>query len=517
MKRPTVVGLLALTSACSVLYDPNNLGVEQADAPIVDADLTDASPDAPPDAAIDAPPDAPPDAPGVFTLGTISAPTLHEGLGVGSRPALVIVNVSGLTTQAPIITLGMITDGAMMRQPTVIASDVAANFSKIAIAIEIPVLTSVGDGATRTMHLTIEQAGAMIETDLTVVGLDELAPTAATFDTLNLKPLYSRAVFNSAVRFIGAGPALIRTTSNILVSEIVNVDGAGQGAGAHGCSGGAGGTVGGCGASGGGGGTSGLDGSAGGGGGFGAAGIAGMGNAPGAGGEMSGDDFLISLTTQSGSAGNRGNGGGGGGVATLGAGGAGGGGGGVLELTAGGSIMVDADGRLRANGSNGAAGGGVGGGNGGGGSGGAIVVRSGAGILTAPAGWVIANGGIGAGTSMKGGNGSVGRVRIDSTTPITGMVTGPIPRQGAAWATDAPMIFSTLPQTVKLVGALGLTYGVVINDVPQMGGVFIPGGGFATLSPTWVVGRNTLCALTTTAATIADTSAMSCIDVVYLP
>lgn len=519
MKRPTVVGLLALCGACSVLYDPNNLGAGRVDAPGADATdagvidtVIDSSIDAPFDAPIDAAIDAPP---GPLTVTSITAPTLHEGTGIGSRPALVIVNVTGLTTSAPILTLAPIMDGTTPRTATLAASQVSGDRSKIALAIALPVLEMVGHNVTRPLRLTIEQAGAMVDTDLTVTGLDELAPTTATVDASTLRSLYSRATFASAVRFTGTAPALIRTTSNISITAVVNVDGVGSEPGAHGCAGGAASTVGSCGASGGGGGNSGLGGSAGGGGGFGAAGATGMGNTPGGGGAASGDDLLISLTTNIGAAGNRGNGGGGGGGATLGGGGAGGGGGGVLELTAGGSITVTGAGRATANGGTGAPGGGLGGGNGGGGSGGALVVRSGNGI-TAPAGWVIANGGLGAGSSNKGGNGSIGRVRIDSTTSIAGMVTGPIPRQGAVWATDAPTIVTSLPVSIRLAGAVGQTYGVTLNDVAQLP-ASVGSAGTATLMPNLAVGTNTLCALASTTATLANLESLRCIDVVYLP
>ncbi|MBA3454003.1 MAG: hypothetical protein H0T42_12990, partial [Deltaproteobacteria bacterium] len=336
MIRPTVVGLLALCGACSVLYDPNNLGSDRIDAAVsdvLDAPMTDGTDGM--DAAIDAfdpPIDGPP---GSLMVTSVTAPTLYEGTGTGSRPALVIVNVSGLITAAPILTLAPIMDGTTPRTATITANRVSADRSKIAIAIELPVLPMTAHGVTRILRLTIEQTGAIVEADLTVTGLDELTPAAATVNTSTLRTLYSTATVASAVRFIGAAPALIRTTSNISITDVVHVDGVGSEPGAHGCAGGPGSTAGGCGTSGGGGGTSGLSGSAGGGGGFGATGAGGMGNSPGGGGAPSGDELLTSLTTNIGAAGNRGNGGGGGGDATLGAGGAGGGGGGVLELTAG--------------------------------------------------------------------------------------------------------------------------------------------------------------------------------------
>lgn len=518
MKRPAVAGLLAHLCACSILYNPNNVPDERIDAsvnPGEDGGL-DSAFDAPFDGLVDAPADAAIDAnPAALMITSVTSSTLVEGTGTGSRPALVIVAVSALTTDSPTITLDPIMDGGASRMATVIASRVSTDRTKIALALQLPVLTTVGEGATKPLHVTVTQPGGTASTDLTITGLDELEPSVATLDTSTLRAQYSRAIFATPVHFTGAPPALVRVTSDITISAAVDVDGIGRIAGAHGCDGGLAATAGGCGSSGGGGGNSGVGGSAGGGGGFGATASPGMGNTPGGAGVASGDDMLISLTTNVGAAGNRGNGGGGGGGATLGGGGAGGGGGGVLELTAEGSITVNAAGRARANGGNGGAGGGLGGGNGGGGSGGAIVIRSGAGI-SAPAGWVSAVAGTGAGSSNKGGNGSIGRVRIDATTSPAGMVTGPIAMRGAVWAATTPTLATTATPALSIVGDIGRTYGLTINDVAQTP-VMVGGGGTGAVSATLATGTNRLCVLASVAATIGNQESVRCVEIVYLP
>ena len=120
-------------------------------------------------------------------ITSVVFPILHEGLGIGSRPALVILNVTGLTTTTPTLTLGPIMDGATPRTPVIVGSRVSTDRSKIAIAIQIPVLTMVGHNVTALMRVTVGQASGMAGTDLTVTGLDELAPSAATVDTSTLR------------------------------------------------------------------------------------------------------------------------------------------------------------------------------------------------------------------------------------------------------------------------------------------------------------------------------------------
>lgn len=517
MKLLLVAGVLA-QSACSILYNPNNLGEPPApDAPIDVA--VDAPPDMPTDTAIDAAPDsptdAPPDAPQI-SLTSAMPNLLNEGAGNGgSRPALVII--TGTNFISPTFTVSPIDDGGVMRNPAIVGSRIAANGTQVVLALQVPVLTTIGQGNnTKAVRVTASQFGFDAMLDIPVKGLDELSPSG-TVDTATLKPLYSRATFTSAVHFQGTAPALIRVASDITITAVVEVDGVNQAAGAHGCGGGGEAGGGGCGNGGGGGGNSGLGGSPGGGGSFGTAGQSGAGtNSPGGAGATTGESLLLSLTTGAGAAGNRGNGGGGGGGATLGGGGAGGGGAGVIELTADGTINVSGAGAVRARGANGTAGGGVGGGNGGGGSGGAIVIRSGNGIASTGA-WVSAPGGMGAGSgNTKGGDGGGGRVRIDTTTTVAGMVGTLVPTRGPAFAGTAPTFVAMANVDIGIVGGATQNYGVYVNGVAQANAT-TNASGAATASLTLAAGLSTVCTTVVPAIGTGMPEATRCIDVVYLP
>lgn len=520
MKLLLVAGVLALP-ACSILYNPNNLGDPAVpDAPIDSPiDAPDAAPDAPTDAAVDAPPDmptdAPPDAPQI-TLATAMPNLLDEGAGIGgSRPALVIL--TGTNFISPTFTVSAIDDGGVSRNPAIVGSRIATSGTQVVLALQVPVLTTVGQGNnTKAVRITASQLGFDAMIDIPVKGLDELSPSG-TVDTATLRTQYSRATFSSAVHFTGAAPALVRVTSDITITAAVDVDGVGQAPGAHGCGGGAAATDGGCGAGGGGGGNSGLGGSPGGGGGFGSTGGNGAGTAsPGGGGATTGEALLLSLTTLGTTAGNRGNGGGGGGGATLGGGGPGGGGAGVIELTAGGTINVSGNGAVRARGGNGTPGGGVGGGNGGGGSGGAIVIRSGNGIASTGA-WISAPGGTGAGSgNNKAGDGGTGRVRLDTTTTATGLVTGVTPTRGPAWATNAPTFVGAANVDLGIVGGASQSYGVYLNGAAQPN-VMTNATGAATASLVLATGLNTACTTVVPAIGTGMPEATRCIDLVYLP
>jgi len=513
VKLLLVAGVLALP-ACSILYNPNNVG-----DPVVPDAPSDVATDARADAAVDAPPDSPTDAPSdapQITLASAQPNLLDEGAGMGgSRPALVIL--TGTNFLGPTFTVDPIDDGGVMRNPAIVGSRIATSGTEVALALQVPVLTTVGQGNnTKVVRVKATQLGWDAMIDIPVKGLDELAPTG-TVDTATLRPLYSRATFASAVHFTGTAPALVRVTSDITITAVVDVDGVGQAPGAHGCDGGAAATAGDCGAGGGGGGNSGLGGSPGGGGGFGTVGTGGAGSAsPGGPGQVTGEALLISLTTTGTTAGNRGNGGGGGGGATLGGGGAGGGGGGVLELTAEGTINVSGNGAVRARGGDGTAGGGVGGGNGGGGSGGAIVVRSGNGIASTAA-WISAPGGTGAGSNnTKAGDGGAGRVRVDTTNAVTGMVSGVTPARGPAWTTTAPTIVTTANVDLGIVGGAAQSYGVYLNGSAQPN-VTTNASGAAVASLALVPGLNTACTTVAPAIGTGMPEATRCIDLVYLP
>lgn len=500
VKLLQVAGVLALP-ACSILYNPNNVADPVIDAAIdVAIDTPDAEIDAPADAAIDMPTDSPFDAP-MLTLTTASPALATEGVGSGnSRPQLIIV--SGTNLVSPTFTIDMIDDGGQQKPVPIVASRVAADGMRVALAIQVPVLTATAQGMTKPMRLHASQFGFMTMLDLSINGLDELAPSG-TVDTGTLRAQYSRAVFSSATRFIGTAPALIRVTSDISITAPVDVDAIGTQPGAHGCGPGGEAQKGSCGV---GGGAAGAANSGpGGGGGFGTTG----GLSSASAGAVTGEPLLLSLTTTGTDAGNRGNGGGGGGAGALGAGGAGGAGGGVLELTADGTVTVSGAGLVRARGGNGTAGGSLGGGTGGGGSGGALLIRAGAGIAAAGA-WATAPGG-GGGTA-----GGAGRIRIDTTSAAIPGAPDPAPARGIAWASSAPTIVGAATTAIPLIGAPSRAYGIFLNGA-QQANAMTDATGAVMINVTLVEGINTLCATTAPAVAVTVTEASKCIQVAYLP
>ena len=501
MKLLQVAGVLALP-ACSILYNPNNVADPVIDAAIDAAvDTVDAEIDAPADAAIDMPTDSPFDAP-MLTLTTASPALAIEGVGSGnSRPQLIIL--TGTNLVSPTFTIDMIDDGGQQKPVPIVASRVAADGTRVALAIQVPVLTATAQGMTKPMRINATQFGFSTMIDLAINGLDEFAPSG-TVDTGTLRAQYSRAVFSAATRFVGTAPALIRVTSDISVTAAINVDAIGTQPGAHGCGPGGEAQKGGCGI--GGGAAGGANSGPGGGGGFGTTG----GLASATAGALTGDAFLLSLTTASGAAGNRGNGGGGGGAGALGNGGAGGAGAGVLELTADGTVTVSGAGALRAKGGDGTAGGALGGGDGGGGSGGAILVRAGAGISAAGA-WATAPGGTG------GTAGGAGRIRIDTTSAALPGAPSPAPSRGIAWdPAGAPIIVGAATGGVPLIGAPNRAYGIFVNGA-QQANAMTDAAGAVMVNVTLVEGINTLCATTAPTVSVTVTEASKCIQIAYLP
>lgn len=529
---PVVAGALLLVSACSILYNPNNIDNGNVDAAKADAPI-----DTPIDAIVDTMVDAPIDAPididmempidmmqGPLAIGAVEPASLVEGTGMGgSRPALLVLDVENYSGIDTMISASQIDDNGALQTVTIVDTRVSSDRKKLGLALQVPVLVSTAHNATRTFDITVSQMGSMATKSITVTGLDELNVTNQTINTTTtpLRPQYSQVRLNN-VHFVGANPALVRSVSDIVITNGVKVDGSGATAGAHGCDGGGAATAGGCNPGGGAGGASnGLgNGAPGGGGGFGANGSAG-GSGGGAAGEATGTEWLPVLTTGAGAAGNRGNGGGGGGNGLLGApGGAGGGGGGVLELTANGALTVMAGGFASANGGNG----GTGSGEGGGGSGGAIVVRAGGGI-SAPAGWIRAVGGTGGGSgATKAGDGSIGRIRVDSSTTadVSPMVQSIVPKRGASWLAGAPLMTATAAQSITLVGAVGQSYGVNFNNVALPDATIGAGNTIpvsvmlALTGPSSTSPFNTLCAINPTAQ-LGNAESVRCIQMLYLP
>jgi hypothetical protein len=208
--------------------------------------------------------------------------------------------------------------------------------------------------------------------------------------------------------------------------------------------------------------------------------------------------------------------GGGGGGAGLG-GGFGGGGGGIVELTAGGTIMI---GDVTANGGNGQDSG-ASSGAGGGGSGGTILVRAG-GTLTGSGMLTVAKGLKGAAGTLgnAGGDGAVGRTRVDAANPSSTGV--PIAGyRGPMFANDVAA--TTLVQT-PMVALYGTAFdnadGRVINraGTATAFAVSFGTGTPATAMPTLplTAGYNLVCA-TVTGGSPLNPESTNCIEMAFLP
>lgn len=475
-----------VATGCSFLYDADDLRVPPPDAVPVDVD------------------------PSMLSITGATPAEIAEGTGgEGGRPALILVEGDSIASDASV---RVELDGVEL-----VPERIAVSRSRIGLEVRIPVIDTLDSGDTLTLSITVEQAGITDTAGITVLGLDERVLAGGTVDTATLAPLYSHIDITADVHFIGTQPPRLHATGDITVAGVVDVDAEGQTAGPHGCAGGDPASVGNCGS---GGGAPGGDqpllgsGDGGGGGGFGAEANGGGGDTGGAGGIATGHEMLVPLVTGSGP-GNRGNGGGGGGSGALNPGGSGGGGGGVLELRAGGDVVVTGAGGLRARGGDGA-------GDfasGGGGSGGAILVSAGGAIMASGA-WISAPGGT---TSPNGdtvgGAGSVGRIRVDSPTGgVAAMANQPTAVAGPAWDADTSTIVDTAMVEFTLRGASGRAFGIRLND--EVVEDVSPGGsGTATVNVTLVAGRNELCAAYTSnddATDLDRSEARTCVDIIYI-
>lgn len=480
-----------LTCACTLVLDPDNLPPRT-------------------DAAIDGPP--PVDANlEMVRVDRVVPSTVLEGTGAGGgRPALLVLEGANLDGSA-MVTVAL--DGPAPGQATLVGYVAANDSGSAALAVRIPVLPELAQGATRKLNISLTQGGATRTAAVTIMGLGELDLTEATMASAPTVQTYSHIEMSSDVRFTGTDPVRLHATADIAISHKLDVSAQGMTAGPHGCGGGASEGAGTCTPGGGKAGTNALaGGSGGGGGGFGAPGTAGQGASPGGPGEATGRETLVPIVSTAGVAGNRGNGGGGGGkgLAGLGTpGGPGGGGGGVIFLDAGGDITVTGTGAIAATGGTTSAGSG----GGGGGSGGAVLVRAG-GTITAPGVWLSAAGGMGAaGQSNNGGPGGVGRIRIDAAAgSLAGMASAPMPFRGPSWDKAAPVLVNSIPN-LTMLGQPGRPFPLRLNGdavaAPATPGV----DGEATVRLPLVRGKNEVCAIAE--AGMLQPESVTCIELFY--
>jgi hypothetical protein len=498
-----LVGILVggLCAGCSIVFNTNDLP-RVSDAPPADTPIYDVNPNG-------------------LALTAADPSALAEGTGTSmGRPAVVVVTGANIDDQAEV----SIVAGADAVPPglKVGAKAVSHEHDLIAFEVTVPVLPALHEGGHLGLAVHVTNPGGVSQDlPITIDGLDDFTPPAGNVDVATVHPLYATATFTAATHFTGAKPLHLRVTGGITISAAIDANASGQTAGPGGCGGGGPSGDGDCGSGGGHGGGGNASGVAGGGGGFGTPGKDGSGG--GARGDMTGDPMLVTLDYNGSAAGNRGNGGGGGGGALLGLGsaGAGGGGGGTIDLAAGGTITIMSGGSVHANGGNGGNGSGVGPGAGGAGSGGAILIRTGAGVVSSGAWLAVDPGAIGTnGSSNEGGEGGVGRIRVDTPSgAVAGMAVTPAPTQGASWAVGAgaaPTIVRTATPMLPLVGNPGNTYGVRVGSA--VSSVTLVGQATTNAQVTLQPGRNQVCAVADgQIASASSDVALDCIDVAYVP
>jgi hypothetical protein len=506
----------ALTG-CSLIYNPNNL----PEATVYDARIVDADPCA-------------------LAITDLGPAAIDEGQGDGgSAPALVVVRGDNFVNANLRATLAATTGTAMLGSITdAVAS---ADHHYIAFTVTAHVDTVLGKtGETFVpLALTISQdapmsgatcASMMTRSDLLRLrGLPELtsmstaevsgttvttqALKASGYSQVNLMDLPSVS-FANEMNATSSTPAVVTAVSSILLPAVTaSATGAKAGPGGY-----AGAVTKGMGSGGGDIGAPAQTLGTGGGGGGGAfandatSGATGSnGGTGGIGGHHYGDDALASLDGNVPSAGG---GGGAGSLAGGAAGGTGGGGGGVVALFAGGDLTT---GTITTNGGMGGPGAsGVGSGGGGGaGAGGLVIVSSQHGALSVGRVNVKAN----TGGSPGGGASSVGRVRWDALAGSGPMSPDRPAHRGPVFMV-ASRVFTTLPQTLTLLGTADDRFNITVTDhdhVRHDGGRSSFGGdGTALITPPLSAGYNRVC-ITLDGGAQGHPEADRCIDLAVLP
>ncbi len=484
-------GWLAASGGCTCIIDADKYRGGGGGGDAGDIDAADNLPDSgPPDGRIES--DAGPIEPTSAREG--------EGSGTGAPPLMIVLRgefAAGAT--ARVIRSGDDTD--LVVEPAVVSGD----GDMLAVGIRIPVDPELDEGETATLEIYVDD---VLADTFIVEGLPEVTLSGAE-DTAMLRPMYSRVRVTGDVSFTGAAPAILRATADITVNADLIADGKqGGAAGSGGCAGGGSVQPGGCGNAGGGAGATGVAGTGGAGGGHAELGNPGAGGSVG--GQRAGNEMLTPLSAESG------NGGGGGGDgAVLGSGGAGGGGGGVIELTAGGQLVVG--GLIDASGGPGTDGGEVcatGGGSGGGGSGGAVLLRAGA---ISGAGSIDGTGGPGGDTCNTGGAASDGRIRVDvASEELPALTADPTPVRGPHWADDTMYLVSNADFTAILWGQPNTMFAANIDGSDPVA-VMTNGTGRGVYDVTLEPGHNRICAIVSPTADLSLPEAVQCMIVTYVP
>ncbi|WP_428265923.1 hypothetical protein [Haliangium sp.] len=464
----------ALAASCSVLYNPDDLGVGS------DGGLPPGVPDA-------RPPDALPA--GAFGLIRSVPATVREGEGA-VRPIPVVIEGQNISPDVEISVMAL--DDVILTAPVVNGAG-----TRLAFGMTVPVIDV---GAPDSFTIVARQNGEERMVTVGLVSLDELVASKLSGgrlsqDDVNALDCCSRIVIDASVILEGDEPVRLTATAEVVVSASISANGGDAVAanpgqpGPGGCRGGGLSADGECGGSGGQAPNDPTSNDAAGGGGHITPGIPGGGDSGADGGDASGSADLVPLSDEGGH--------GGGGSKQ----GAGGGGGGVFEITSEGVFRVDIGGNFSARGGGGGDGrcDAVSVGGGGGGSGGGILLRGLAGfedLGSTPR--IAAGGGAGGDTGTcleNGGGGADGRVRVDypevgDQPPFARTSRRPV--RGPTIAPTLPVIVEAAGVAVPIAGQPDATYRIFVNgsgvdDVP------IDQDGVVNVPVTLVEGRNELC------------------------
>lgn len=387
---------------------------------------------------------------GALAVTGLTPRAIPEGAGSSGPPVPVLVEGAGFAPDLEVRALEAAESDFELEVERV---EVSADGDALALALRAHPTDDLGEGDFHDVELEFFREGYHPATlELEIVGLDVLVLDGGAEDPSDFQDRYAaiavegdtQLIGDEAARLVAEGAIEIgaELSASAPVDDMEDSDIVLPGPG--GCAGGSEeGDSGGCGEHGGSGGSEESSGAGGGGGGgHGKSGEDGEGSSGGSGGSEDDDRaLLVPLGSEKDeNDGAKGHGGGAGQSGALSLHGRGGGGGGVLELRAGGDLVITAEGRVAADG---APGGvrdpalGSCGGGGGAGSGGALLIRAGGELVVD--GDVSARGGeIDTDTcSEPGGAGGDGRIRIDTIQrhlPDEGVepaaVRGPLWREG---------------------------------------------------------------------------------------
>ncbi|GAB4516450.1 MAG: hypothetical protein Tsb0020_35110 [Haliangiales bacterium] len=508
-----LVAMLFAISSCTLIYEPSDDNATGGDQ---------------------APPGGDPDFLGLV-LNSVEPPALFEGEG-GSllAPAVpVVVYGVGIAADAT-LSIALANGAGLPELPLVVdKTHVSADGTIAATAVRLPVVEWLTDGDVLDAVITLTQGDESASIPWNIVGLDELIVTEPllSIDIL-LNDLFSIIIFDHPTHIIGAKPARLFATQEIIINALVDVDGLsldGLG-GAGSCPGGGPAQSAPCGPGSGGGGTNhllSLLGLGGGGGGFGLPGQDGAGGGgAGLAGLITGDSMLSLLSGLTDTIGNRGGGGGGGGSSILGLdlgialGGAGGCSGGIIELTSGGLIHFGENGAVSARGEDGETVTGAGGG--GGGSGGGILLRARVGIIVeGDAGERLnAEGGSGGDGTYRGGDGGDGRIRIDIPTATPPQLAdSPQPHYGPMWSLSLLPITNDAAPVTELFGQGAHPFSLSLSGLPLLNDSQFNDSGVASVTTPLEAGLNIVCAVVDILdrVDLSRPEASNCISIAYLP